>query len=273
MRQDYTEYLKDKESGVEFAEAKCYNHVQRCLVKVDLPVNWFQFYGASSVVENRRWTSVDPLTASATIRNPQTFNRYSYVENSPISFKDPTGLFSNESVSAMARSRLEICWELGICGRAKLALEQRNARLESRSVCVAEEMGANAQAGSGFNFECLKNSVRECENSAREYFNSNVVFNLVKDTLDLPGSGFIFAYEVIKNLTIRGFAVTLRNISWAVAKAVASKIFIIVTVGNLIYSLYDTTQQAVAIENECRRHISDKCGKGCKSFLPNVGRA
>jgi hypothetical protein len=52
----------------------------------------FRYCGASSVVENRRWTSVDPLTASATIRNPQTFNRYAYALNSPYKFTDPLGL-------------------------------------------------------------------------------------------------------------------------------------------------------------------------------------
>jgi hypothetical protein len=38
------------------------------------------------------FTSVDPLTASVTIRNPQTFNRYSYALNSPYKFTDPLGL-------------------------------------------------------------------------------------------------------------------------------------------------------------------------------------
>jgi hypothetical protein len=40
-----------------------------------------------------RFTSVDPLTASATIRNPQTLNRHSYVLNSQYNFTDPLGLF------------------------------------------------------------------------------------------------------------------------------------------------------------------------------------
>jgi len=31
------------------------------------------------------------MTASATIRNPQTFNRYAYVLNSPYKFTDPQG--------------------------------------------------------------------------------------------------------------------------------------------------------------------------------------
>lgn len=123
------------------------------------------------------------------------------------------------------------------------------------------------------NLRCLRDEVRNCENKARDYFNSNVVFNMINDTLDLPGSGLILGYELVKNLSIRGFVITLRNISWAIARSVASKILIVATVANFVYSIYDTTQQAVAIENECRRHIPDKCRQGCQKFLPNVGRA
>jgi RHS repeat-associated protein len=68
VRQDYTGYEKDDESGLEFAQARYYN------------------------AGHGRFTSVDPLTASATIRNPQTFNRYSYVINNPYKFVDPLGL-------------------------------------------------------------------------------------------------------------------------------------------------------------------------------------
>ena len=69
-RQGYTGYEKDSESGLDFAEARYYSST------------------------HGRYTSVDPLTASATIRNPQTFNRYSYVLNSPYKFTDPLGLFA-----------------------------------------------------------------------------------------------------------------------------------------------------------------------------------
>ncbi len=69
-RKGYTGYEKDGESGLEFAQARYYNS------------------------QHGRFTSVDPLTASATIKNPQTFNRYSYVLNSPYKFTDPLGLLS-----------------------------------------------------------------------------------------------------------------------------------------------------------------------------------
>ena len=68
IRQDYTGYQKDDESGLEYAQARYYN------------------------TSHGRFTSVDPLTASASIKNPQTFNRYSYVLNSPYKFTDPLGL-------------------------------------------------------------------------------------------------------------------------------------------------------------------------------------
>lgn len=69
-RKGYTGYEKDTESGLEFAQARYYN------------------------ATHGRFTSVDPLTASASIKNPQTFNRYSYVLNSPYKFVDPLGLIS-----------------------------------------------------------------------------------------------------------------------------------------------------------------------------------
>ena len=76
VRQDYTGYEKEAESGLEFAQARYQNPV------------------------HGRFTSVDPLTASATIKNPQTFNRYTYALNSPYKFTDPLGLLSQYSTGA-----------------------------------------------------------------------------------------------------------------------------------------------------------------------------
>ena len=72
-RKGYTGYEKDDESGLDFAQARYYNS------------------------KHGRFTSVDPLTASANVKNPQTFNRYSYVLNSPYKFTDPLGLISSST--------------------------------------------------------------------------------------------------------------------------------------------------------------------------------
>jgi RHS repeat-associated protein len=39
-----------------------------------------------------RWTSPDPYNGSSFSENPQSWNRYSYVENDPVNFIDPSGL-------------------------------------------------------------------------------------------------------------------------------------------------------------------------------------
>ena len=68
VRQKFTGYERDKETGLDFAEARYYKS------------------------NHGRFTAVDPLLASGKSANPQTFNRYSYVVNSPLAFTDPSGL-------------------------------------------------------------------------------------------------------------------------------------------------------------------------------------
>jgi RHS repeat-associated protein len=75
VRKRYTGYERDDESGLDYAQARYYNNA------------------------HGRFTSVDPLTASAAIKNPQTFNRYSYALNSPYKFTDPLGLVGETSGS------------------------------------------------------------------------------------------------------------------------------------------------------------------------------
>jgi RHS repeat-associated protein len=68
IRQKFTGYPKDKETNLDFAEARYYNNL------------------------HGRFTAVDPLLASGKNMNPQTFNRYAYVGNNPLIRIDPNGL-------------------------------------------------------------------------------------------------------------------------------------------------------------------------------------
>ena len=75
VRQKFTGYQKDEETGLDFAEARMYNNV------------------------HARFTAVDPLLASGKNANPQTFNRYAYVMNNPLAYTDPTGLQAGKKPS------------------------------------------------------------------------------------------------------------------------------------------------------------------------------
>jgi RHS repeat-associated protein len=67
-RQKFTGYEADSETGLYYAHARYQSSMQG------------------------RFTGVDPLGASASIGDPQSFNRYSYVQNTPLTAVDPTGM-------------------------------------------------------------------------------------------------------------------------------------------------------------------------------------
>lgn len=75
IRQKFTGYEKDDETGLDFAEARYYNS------------------------KNGRFTAVDPLLTSGKSADPQTFNRYSYTMNNPLVMTDPTGMQAGEDES------------------------------------------------------------------------------------------------------------------------------------------------------------------------------
>ncbi len=71
IRNGFTGYLNDDETGLDFAQARMF------------------------ASQSGRFTTVDPLTSSGVLANPQSFNRYSYTLNSPLTFTDPLGLISS----------------------------------------------------------------------------------------------------------------------------------------------------------------------------------
>ena len=70
VRQGFTGYEEDSETGLDFAQARYYASGQG------------------------RFVSVDPLIASGTPGAPKTWNRYTYALNNPFRYNDPTGLSS-----------------------------------------------------------------------------------------------------------------------------------------------------------------------------------
>jgi RHS repeat-associated protein len=78
MRQKFTGYERDWETGLDYAKAR---------------------YDASA---QGRFLSVDPLLASADVASPQSLNRYSYVENNPLNLTDPTGMMPYDASHSFA---------------------------------------------------------------------------------------------------------------------------------------------------------------------------
>ena len=73
VRQHFTGYERDTETGLDYAQARYFAPAQG------------------------RFVSVDPLLASGQADAPQTWNRYSYSLNNPLRFNDPTGMKTDEA--------------------------------------------------------------------------------------------------------------------------------------------------------------------------------
>jgi len=72
VRKQFTSYERDNETELDFAQARMYGYG----------------YG--------RFTSPDPLAASAKTVNPQSWNRYIYSFNCPLRFTDPSGMIAGD---------------------------------------------------------------------------------------------------------------------------------------------------------------------------------
>jgi RHS repeat-associated protein len=73
VRQEFTKYERDTETGLDYAQARYFASAQG------------------------RFTSVDPLMASAVSRAPQTWNRYAYALNNPLRLTDPSGMMAEQT--------------------------------------------------------------------------------------------------------------------------------------------------------------------------------
>lgn len=132
VRKQFTGYERDTESGLDYAQNRYYSG------------------------KHGRFTTVDPMAASANTRNPQTLNRYSYGMNSPHKFTDPIGLapqhcwggFCNTYAADEAADAVELYY-----GRASTAFGVFTANAEaewaSRVANTMDAANVNAAVNRG----------------------------------------------------------------------------------------------------------------------------
>ena len=139
VRQQFTGYERDGESGLDYAQAR---------------------YFAS---KHGRFTSVDPLTASASIKNPQTLNRYTYGLNSPYKFTDSTGLYGSDISCGGNTSGGGQGSTLMSCEMER-SLDAHNQRLQNtydviaanKAIAAGDQKAAEAKCASNANIECIR---------------------------------------------------------------------------------------------------------------------
>jgi len=105
--------------------------------------------------KHSRFDQADPYEGSYSLTDPQSFNRYSYVQNDPVINTDPTGLFCPAGgcePSPEPQADYSVLWEL-FWGRMGRRLEQPDVVVGGDPQNPAD---AIAQAGSRLSGNCLK---------------------------------------------------------------------------------------------------------------------
>ncbi|MGH9966714.1 MAG: RHS repeat-associated core domain-containing protein, partial [Pyrinomonadaceae bacterium] len=102
IRQRFTSYERDTETGLDFAQARYYSNTQG------------------------RFASVDPLMASASSGNPQSWNRYAYVGNDPLNATDPSGMMGTREPVDRSFTKTD----LGVYGNLFSALSYDESWIE-----------------------------------------------------------------------------------------------------------------------------------------------
>jgi len=215
--------------------------------------------------ENRsgRWTSPDPYNGSMSLGDPQSFNRNSYVQNDPINFIDPSGLFMQRRCVAEFKwipdnegsgdwTIVESCYlvddSLGGSHAPPIIDETPNADVNN--------VNSNCKAPGDCKYrnksECKKAENRNCYEEGRKHFDANVAAEAGKGALWFQGTGSSI-YGILKSMGYR-----------QIAKFIAAKLGgpYIAGIG-MVWGVYNLTQAAKKIEAECNKNVEEKCAK-CK---------
>jgi RHS repeat-associated protein len=165
VRQRFTGYQKDDETGLDFAEARYYNDA------------------------HGRFTAVDPLLASGKSVNPQTFNRYVYTMNRPLNHTDPTGMqvgkqyeggspyFPTIKAIRFAIGNLDTALRIGT-GSERSSLSSAAIRFSSRSGVSDALGGVNGETvrGDGTQVNAVRHVVWQA--SIRNQFGDDVAIKV-----------------------------------------------------------------------------------------------
>lgn len=214
-----------------------------------------------------RWTSPDPYLGSMELGDPQSLNRYSYVVNQPTNFVDPSGL-------------MRVCWftswtecnDVTVVDDGELSSGNSSGGCSLGTGWKCIDIGGgggwnpvilNVSGDSGGSVgggdppvqppdsDCRKREERKCYEEGRDYFNANAPWKVVRTILGLPTLGATVgsAWAKLKSIPIKRM----------LQKAMSKTSLYGLTIAS-VWTLYDVTQAAIAIENACKKHIAKTCG-------------
>ena len=208
-----------------------------------------------------RWTSPDPYKGSMSLGNPQSFNRYSYVENDAVNFVDPSGL---QLIAFFYPTNCR--WFLGeyfVCDTGV------------HFMYIPDGGGGGTETGGGGGGgggiieptpnptpltpkeedydECVKAEKRKCYQKGSDHFYDNYLTNMGLGAFGLVG----ITNNAQRILRTSGYAI-FRGIGLWLAKRLTGVFGL--TIGAVL-ALRATAHAGAKLEEECEKDIPQKCEK------------
>lgn len=174
LRQQFTGKERDAETNLDYFGARFYSGTQG------------------------RFTGVDPGPFTAT--DPQSFNRYSYVQNNPLKFLDPTG----ETLVILGEGADEFVRELEIASGFKL---NRDAKTGVVTIAKRDASKATSKKLAKMLEKTIqpKATVKDKDTGKNKDIDFTVTINLVKDQ-DKDGVDVFFDQFSSKSLDTNDYA-------------------------------------------------------------------
>jgi RHS repeat-associated protein len=177
VRQKFTGYERDDETGLEFAQARMYASRQG------------------------RFSGCDPLLLTGKPINPKTWNRYVYVLNNPLKRVDPSGLTDEEANQQDKKRRVYVFVFLSKEEQTGTIDDARNTknRRDSRTFTVIEppdfeKLKAAAPKGTEVIIKGTEATLEDFQNALEDESAAGVIFiGHATGSTEMTDSGSVFS--------------------------------------------------------------------------------
>jgi len=177
VRKQFTGYERDGEIELDFAEARYYSF------------------------DKGRFNTTDPLLSTGEPMEPQTWNRYTYALNSPLSYLDPTGMYVCKGETEQCKQfATRLAEAKGNLEKIKKTYGENSTQFKKALAAVnsygEDETGKKNNNGVVITFNRKESGAKTSASfDANGKLTGNVVVNFNKDALGSDSSQALVAHE------------------------------------------------------------------------------
>jgi RHS repeat-associated protein len=170
IRQKFTSYDRDNETGLDFAQARMYNF------------------------RHGRFTTVDDFTKDSNLKDPESWNKYIYVRNKPLNLIDPTGEKAEIDVQVDRKTKVvtvTVTASIGLWSKPGTKFKPDLAKVKKNVEAQINKWGGSIKIAGGYTLNVQVNVTVKTFDSARSSDDvlkaDNTIMNVIQ-LVDRPAT-------------------------------------------------------------------------------------